>query len=87
MVKLENFQKKAVAWILGPCHERYINQPWTLNVLPLPMYIHLKDILTLPKLRNDKSEHILFPKKTSFRDEANSCLIYEKPELKKQKAE
>ena len=32
-----------------------------LNVLPLPMYIQLNAILTLAKLKNDKSEHIAFP--------------------------
>ena len=60
MVKLEKFQK-AVTWILGSCHERYINQLMILNVLPLPMYIQLNDILTLAKLKDDKSEHIVFP--------------------------
>ena len=60
MVKLEKFQKKAVFWILGSRHERYINQLRVLNVLPLPMYIQLNDILTLDKLKNDKSKHIVF---------------------------
>ena len=61
IVKLEKFQKKAVIWILGSRHERFIKQLRVLNVLPLPTYIQLNDILTLDKLKNDKSERIVFP--------------------------
>ena len=46
---------------LGSRHERYIIQIRIPNVLPHPMYIQLIHILTLAKLKDGKSEHIVFP--------------------------
>ena len=55
LVKLEKYERKALNWILGSRHERYINQLRLVNVLQVPMYIQLNDIFTLAKLKNDKN--------------------------------
>ena len=53
--QLERFQKKVVKWILGQKVMPYPNQLRLLNILPLPMFMHLNDILLLSKLKEDDS--------------------------------
>ena len=51
--QLEIFQKKVVKWILGQKVMPYPNQLRLLNILPLPMFMQLNDILLLAKLTED----------------------------------
>ena len=53
--QLERFQKKVVKWILGQKVMPYPNQLRLLNILPLPMFMQLNDILLLSKLTEDDS--------------------------------
>ena len=53
--QLEIFQKKVVKWILGQKVMPYPNQLRPLNILPLPMFMQLNDILLLSKLTEDDS--------------------------------
>ena len=83
MVRLEKFHKKAVTWILSTHHERYFNQLRILNLLPVPMYIQLNDILTLSQFKNNRSEHIVLPE---INELPKNCLIYKKPEPNRREA-
>ena len=51
--QLERFQKKVVKWILRQKVMPYPNQLRLLNILPLPMFMQLNDILLLSKLTED----------------------------------
>ena len=53
--QLERFQKKVVKWILGQKVMPYPNQLGLLNILPIPMFMQLNDILLLSKLTEDDS--------------------------------
>ena len=53
--QLETFQMKVVKWILGQKVMPYPNQLSLLNILPLPMFMQLNDILHLSKLTEDDS--------------------------------
>ena len=46
---LESFQKKAVKWITENEGLNYISQLWLLNILPLPMFLQVNDLLFLRK--------------------------------------
>ena len=53
--QLERFQKKVVKWILGQKVMPYPNQLRLLNILLLPMFMQLNDILLLSTLTEDES--------------------------------
>ena len=58
---LEKLQRKAVRWITGR-NEPYENQLRLLNILPLPMYMQMNDLLTLSKLTQEGRDDIEMPK-------------------------
>ena len=47
---VEQFQRKVLKWITGVQNASYVNQLRLLFVLPQPMFIHLRDILTMTEL-------------------------------------
>ena len=51
---LENFQKKVVGWITGNKTMSYRSQLKILNILPLPMFLQLNDVLLLSKITNEE---------------------------------
>ena len=51
---LENFQKKVVRWITGNETRSCRSQLKILNILPLPMYLQLNDMLLLSKIPNEE---------------------------------
>ena len=54
--KLENFQRRVQKWVCAPHRGDYKDQLRLLNVLPLPLFIQLNDLL-LSKLYQDINEH------------------------------
>ena len=52
---LENFQKKVVGWITGNKTMSYRSQLKILNILPLPMFLQLNDVLLLSKITNEET--------------------------------
>ena len=54
--KLENFQRRVLKWVCGPHRGDYEAQLKLLNVLPLPLFIQLNDLL-LSQLYKDIEEH------------------------------
>ena len=57
---LEKLQRKAVMWITGR-NEPYENQLRLLNILPLPLYMQMNDLLTLSKLTQEGRDDIEIP--------------------------
>ena len=51
---LENFQKKVVRWITENKTMSYLSQLQFLNILPLPMFLQLNDMLLLSKITNEE---------------------------------
>ena len=51
---LENAQKKVLRWITGNKTMRYLSQLKVLNILPLPMFLQLNDMLLLSKITNEE---------------------------------
>ena len=62
---LERFQKKAVKLITGNKRVNYIGQLRLLNILPLPMFLHVNDLLLLAKVMHESSHCIELPDLTS----------------------
>ena len=58
---LEKFQKKVVKWITGNKDTEYKNQLRLLNILPLPMFIQLNDLLLVSKALNEENSGIELP--------------------------
>ena len=58
---LEKFQKKAVKWITGLKDQSYTSQMRLLNILPLPMFIQLNDILLLSKMNPENNPSLNMP--------------------------
>ena len=55
---LEKFHQKVVKWITGNKDTEYKSQIRLLNILPLPMFIQLNDILLVSKVLNEKNSGI-----------------------------
>ena len=55
---VKRFQKKAVKWITGNKGMKYISQLWLLNILPLPMFLQVNDLLLLAKIMHESSHSI-----------------------------
>ena len=53
---LEKFEKKVVQWITGSIVSGYISQLRLLDLLLLPRFLHLSDILLLVKLSNESNQ-------------------------------
>ena len=58
---LEKFQKKVVKWITGNKDTEYKSQLRLLNILPLPMFIQLNDLLLVSKALNEENSGIELP--------------------------
>ena len=55
--KLKNLQRRVLKWVCGPPRSGYKAQLRLLNVLPLPLFIQLNDLLLLSKPYKDIEEH------------------------------
>ena len=51
---LENLKKNVVRWITGNKTMSSLSQLKTLNILPLPMFLQLNDMLLLSKIKNEE---------------------------------
>ena len=51
---LEKAQKKVLRWITGNKTMSYLGQLKVLNILPLPMFLQLNDMLLLLKITNEE---------------------------------
>ena len=73
MRNLEWFQRNAVSWITNSKTVSYIEQLRLLNLLPLPMYYQLNDLLLLSSFQqiqpSNTKEPMLFGKKSMRRDD------------------
>ena len=58
---LEKFQKKVVKWITGNKDTEYKSQLRLLNILPLPRFIQLNDLLLVSKALNEENSGIELP--------------------------
>ena len=69
LVRLERFQKKVTKWTVTSPDTYYVNQVRALNVLPLPMYLQLTDLLLLSSLdgRTDVFPHLSQCPQTNLR--------------------
>ena len=57
---MECFQKHALKWITGYRNASYFENMVSLRLLPLPMFLHLNDLLLLSKLYHDKENALPF---------------------------
>ena len=73
---LEKLQRKNVRWITGR-NEPYENHLRLLNILPLPMYMQMKD-LTLSKLTQEGRDDIEVPEINRFEEDPQNCTRSEK---------
>ena len=58
---LEKFQKNVVKWKTGNKDTEYKSQLRLLNILPLPMFIQLNDLLLVSKALNEENNGIELP--------------------------
>ena len=86
LVNLEKLQRKAVRWITGR-NEPYENQLRLLNFLPLPMYIHMNDLLTLSKLTQEGRDDIEIPEINKVRGRSTELYTLRKVRLEKARNE
>ena len=56
--RLERFQRKAIKWIMGNQSDDYKRQLSTLNLLPLPMFLQVNDLLLFSSLCDEQHEMI-----------------------------
>ena len=83
LVNLEKLQRKAVRWITGR-NAPYENQLRLLNILPLPMYIQMNDLLTLSKLTQEGRDDIEIPEINKVR--GRSTELYKLRKIRHEKA-
>ena len=86
LVNLEKLQRKAVRWITGR-NEPYENQLRLLNILPLPMYIQMNDLLTLSKLTQEGRDDNEIPEKNKVRGRSTQLYTLRKVRLEKARNE
>ena len=79
---LEKLQRKVVRWITGR-NEPYENQLRLLNTLPLPMYMRMKDLLTLTKLTQEGRDDIEIPEINKVRGRSTELYTLRKVRLEK----
>ena len=53
-----HFQRKAIKWIMGNQSDDYKRQLSTLNLLPLPMFLQVNDLLLFSSLCDEQHEMI-----------------------------
>ena len=58
---LEKFQKKVFKWITGNKDREYKSRLLLLNILPLPMFIQLNNLLLVSKALNEENSGIELP--------------------------
>ena len=83
---LEKFERKVVKWITGQ-YEDYTNQLRLSNILPLPMYLQLNNLLTLSKLVKENSEHIDLPEINEQRGRKTELFNLQKRRIEKIRTE
>ena len=67
MQNLERFQRKVVSWITNSKRLIYIEQLRLSNLLPMPMYYQLNDLLLLSSLQQNQSTNTRQPVLTGIR--------------------
>ena len=60
--RLESFQKKVLKWITGKDSD-YTEQLRLLNILPMALFLQLKDLLMMAKFLHEENDHIKLPPK------------------------
>ena len=85
--QLESFQKRAVKWITELHDVDYENQLRLLNLLPLPMFLQLKNLLLLSKIMNDYSHCIELPATALGRGRKSDILMLNKKRTEKARGE
>ena len=83
---LERFQKKAVKWITGNKGVNYSSPLRLLNILPLPMFLQLNDLL-LAKVMHESSHCIELPDLTSANGRKKEVFRIEKTRTEKARIE
>ena len=74
---LENFQKKVVKWISGNKTMSYLSQLKILNILPLPMFLQLNDMLLLSKITNEEmGSSISLPERSEIKGRSESFKLW-----------
>ena len=84
---LEHFQKKAVKWITGNKGVTYISQLRLLNILPLPMFLQVSDLLLLAKVMHESSHCIEPPDLTSANGRTKEVFRLQKTRTEKARSE
>ena len=79
---LEKLQLKAVRWITGQ-NEPYENQLRLLNILPLPMYMLMNNLLTLSKITQERRDDIAITEINKVRRRSTELYTLRKVRLKK----
>ena len=82
-LQLERFQKKVIRWITGNKTGVYINELRLLNILPLPMFIQLNNILLLASLHSNERNEIVLNRRTT---RARNTEIFEMQKVRTEKA-
>ena len=82
-MQLERFQKKVIRWITGNKTGVYINELRLLNILPLPMFIQLNNILLLASLDSNERNEIVLNRRTT---RARNTEIFEMRKVRTEKA-
>ena len=73
-------------WITGQ-NEPYENQLRLLNILPLPMYMQMNDLLTILKLTQEWGDDIEIPELNKVRDRSTELYTLRKVRLEKARNE
>ena len=58
LLTLEQFQRKVVKWICGDSTRSYVEKLRLLNLLPLPIFLQLNDLLFLTKICPDEDNEL-----------------------------
>ena len=58
LLTLEQFQRKVVKWICGDSTRSYVEKLRLLNLLPLPIFLQLNDLLFLSKICQDEDNEL-----------------------------
>ena len=85
LLLLEQFQRKVLKWITGVKNASYVNQLHPLFVLPLPMFIQLRDILTMTKIAAVEDAAPISQMIGDMVEDQPEALFFTKHTLKKQK--
>ena len=84
---IEKFQRRAVKWITSQLEGQYLTSLQLLNILPLPMYMQLNDLLTFSKFFHEKPDGVEFSELTESRGRSTELFNLRKVRLKKARSE